>query len=77
MTRQIITMDKIKKCHVVEDGDNAGWCYYESGIAYEAGTLVFDDNSFWYSIVPIESTDTDKPLDAPDKWAWVPFIGIS
>ena len=78
MTRQIITLDKIKKCHVVESGDNAGWFNYESGTAYEAGTLVFDENNVcWCSIVPIESTDTDTPLEAPDKWAWVPFINLS
>ena len=79
MTRQVITLDKIRKCHVVETGDAAGSCTYESETAYEAGTLVFDseNNMFWCSIVPIESTDTDTPLEAPDKWAFVPFFNIS
>lgn len=76
MTRQVITLDKIHKCHVVESGDDAGKFIYEAGVAYEAGTLVFDNvnNMFWCSIVDIEDTDTDTPLDAPDKWAFVPFI---
>lgn len=77
MTRQIITMNKIVKCHVNETGEDAGWFNYESGTAYEAGTLVFDivSNAFWCSIVPIEATDTDTPLEAPDKWAFVPVFG--
>lgn len=76
MTRQVITLDKIHKCHVVETGDAAGSLNYESETAYEAGTLVFDseNNIFWCSIVDIEDTDTDTPLEAPDKWAFVPFI---
>lgn len=79
MTRQVITLDKIHKCHVVESGDDAGSFIYEASTAYEAGTLVFDNvnNMFWCSIVPIEDTDTDSPLDAPDKWAFVPFFNIS
>lgn len=78
MTRQIMTMNNVKKVHVVADGDNAGWFNYESGVAYEPGTLVMDSNNvFWCSIVPIADTDTDAPLDAPDKWAWVPFININ
>ena len=77
MTRQIITLNKITKCHVVADGDSAGWFNYEAGTAYEAGTLVYDSNSnsFWCSIVPIEATDTDTPLEAPSKWAFVPVFG--
>lgn len=76
MTRQVITLDKVRKCHVVESGDDAGSFVYEAQTAYEAGTLVFDsDNSiFWCSIVDIEDTDTDTPIDAPDKWAFVPLI---
>ena len=76
MTRQIITLDKVRKCHVVESGDDAGYFIYEAATAYEAGTLVFDNvnNMFWCSIVDIEDTDTDTPLEAPDKWAFVPFI---
>ena len=76
MTRQVITLDKIRKCHVVESGDNAGSCIYESETAYESGTLVFDsdNNIYWCSIVDIEDTDTDTPLEAPDKWAFVPII---
>lgn len=75
MTRQIMTMNKINKCHVNETGENAGWFSYEASTAYEAGTLVCDSNNvFWCSIVPIEATDTDTPLDAPDKWAFVPII---
>ena len=75
MTRQVITLDKIRKCHVVESGDDAGYFTYETETAYEAGTLVVDaNNMFWCSIVPIEATDTDTPLEAPDKWAFVPFI---
>ena len=79
MTRQVITLDKINKCHVVADGENAGWLTHEVGVAYEAGTLVFDgvSNAFFCSIVPIEATDTDTPLEAPDKWAFVPFINFS
>ena len=72
MTRQVITLDKIKKCHVVESGDSAGYFTYESETAYEAGTLVSYENALWYSIVPIEATDTDTPLEAPEKWAIVP-----
>ena len=76
MTRQIMTMNKITKCHVNETGDNAGWFNYEAGTAYEAGTLVFDSdsNAFWCSIVPISADDTDTPLEAPDKWAFVPVF---
>lgn len=76
MTRQVITLDKVRKCHVVESGDDAGFFIYEAGVAYESGTLVFDNvnNMFWCSIVDIEDTDTDTPLEAPDKWAFVPFI---
>ena len=76
MTRQIMTMNKINKCHVNETGEDAGWFNYEAGTAYEAGTLVFDStsNAFWCSIVPIEATDTDTPLEAPDKWAFVPVL---
>ena len=79
MTRQVITLDKIHKCHVVESGDSAGYPIYEASTAYEAGTLVFDSNSnqFWCSIVPIEDTDTDTPLDAPDKWAFVPYVNFN
>ena len=78
MTRQVITLDKIRKCHVVESGDAAGYFTYESETAYEAGTLVVDENNmFWCSIVDIEATDTDTPLEAPDKWAFVPFINLS
>ena len=76
MTRQVITLDKIRKCHVVESGDDAGSFIYETETEYEAGTLVFDSdhNTFWCSIVPISAEDTDTPLEAPDKWAFVPFI---
>ena len=75
MTRQVITLDKIRKCHVVESGDAAGSFNYETETAYEAGTLVVDaNNMLWCSIVDIEATDTDTPLEAPDKWAFVPFI---
>ena len=45
MTRQIMTMNKITKCHVNETGESAGWFNYEAGTAYEAGTLVFDSVS--------------------------------
>lgn len=75
MTRQVITLDKIHKCHVVETGDAAGYFTYESETAYEAGTLVIDENNMcWCSIVDIEATDTDTPLEAPDKWAFVLLI---
>lgn len=76
MTRQVITLDKVRKCHVVESGDDAGYFTYETETAYEAGTLVYDStaNMFFCSIVDIEDTDTDTPLEAPDKWAFVPFI---
>jgi len=75
MTRQVITLDKIHKCHVVESGDTAGYFTYEAETAYEAGTLVIDENNMcWCSIVDIEATDTDTPLEAPDKWAFVPLI---
>ena len=79
MTRQVISMDKINKMHVVAEGDGAGWFNYESETAYEAGTLVFDqvNNVFWCSIVPIAATDTDTPLEAPAKWAFVPFVNFS
>lgn len=77
MTRQVITLDKIHKCHVVESGDDAGFFTYETETAYEAGTLVIDDNNMcWCSIVDIEATDTDTPLEAPDKWAFVPVINL-
>ena len=67
-----MTMNKITKCHVNETGDDADW------FNYEAGTLVFDpvSNAFWCSIVPIEATDTDTPLEAPDKWAFVPVLNL-
>lgn len=76
MTRQVITLDKIHKCHVVETGDAAGSLNYESETEYESGTLVYDseNNMFWCSIVDIEATDTETPLEAPDKWAFVPLI---
>lgn len=76
MTRQVITLDKIHKCHVIADGESAGWFGYEPLTAYEAGTLVFDgdNNMFWCSIVDISAEDAETPLEAPDKWAFVPFI---
>lgn len=76
MTRQVITLDKIHKCHVIETGDSAGFFGYEAETKYEAGTLVFDsdNNIFWCSIVDISAEDTDTPLEAPEKWAFVPFI---
>ena len=78
MTRQVITLDKIRKCHVVESGDAAGYFVYETETAYEAGTLVIDENNMsWCSIVDIEATDTDTPLEAPDRWAFVPFINLT
>ena len=43
-TRQIIPINKCVKCHVVESGDNAGYCTYEESTAYEAGTVVFYEN---------------------------------
>ena len=36
MTRQVITLDKVRKCHVVESGDAAGTFTYESETEYES-----------------------------------------
>ena len=79
MTMQVIDISLIRKCHVVETGDDAGYPIYETETAYEAGTLVYDSTAgvFWCSIVDIEATDTDTPLDAPDKWAFVPIKTLS
>lgn len=41
MVRQIINVGNVHKCHVVESGDDAGTCTYETETAYEAGTAVF------------------------------------
>lgn len=71
--RQVIPIDKITKCHV--NSTDSG-IIYESETAYEAGTLVYDNTNsvYWCSIKDIEATDTDTPMEAPDKWAFVPII---
>lgn len=69
--RQVISSNNVHKAHVVETGDNAGTCIYETETAYEAGTMVVYEGSLYCSIVDIEATDTDTPLDAADKWAFV------
>ena len=69
MVRQIINVGNVHKCHVVESGDHAGTCVYETETAYEAGTAVFYNGTMFCAIVDIEATDTDTPLDAADKWA--------
>ena len=73
MTRQIINVSNVHKCHVVESGDDAGTCTYETETAYEAGTAVFQNGSMFCSIVDIEATDTDTPdsVDGAAKWALV------
>lgn len=73
MTRQIINVANVHKCHVVESGDNAGSCVYESETAYEAGTAVFANGSMFCAIKDIAATDTDTPdsVDGAAKWALV------
>lgn len=69
--RQVISANNVHKAHVVESGDNSGTCIYEVETAYEAGTMVVYDGTMYCTIVDIEATDTDTPLDAADKWALV------
>lgn len=73
MTRQIINIANVYKCHVVESGDDAGSCVYESETAYEAGTAVVISGTMYCAIVDIEATDTDTPdsVDGAAKWALV------
>ena len=70
-TRQIIPINKCVKCHVVESGDNAGYCTYEESTAYEAGTVVFYENQLYCAVKDIASTDEDTPLTGSSKWALV------
>lgn len=69
MARQIIPIDKVVKCHV---NSNDSSPTYESGVAYAAGTLVNYNGDSYTAIVDIEDSDTDTPLDAPEKWALTP-----
>lgn len=69
MTRQIIPIDKVVKCHVNSDDSSPT---YESGTAYAAGTLVNYNGDSYTAIVDIEDTDSDTPADAPLKWALTP-----
>ena len=69
MTRQIIPIDKVVKCHVNSDDSSPT---YESGTAYAAGTLVNYNGDSYTAIVDIEDSDTDTPADAPLKWAITP-----
>ena len=69
MTRQIIPIDKVVKCHVNTDDSSPT---YESGTAYAAGTLVNYNGDSYTAIVDIEDTDADTPADAPLKWALTP-----
>lgn len=73
MTRQVINIGNVHKCHVVESGDDAGSCVYESETAYKAGTAVYYNNTMYCAIVDIEATDTDTPtdVDGAAKWALV------
>lgn len=73
MTRQIINISNVHKCHVVATGADAGSCVYEAATAYEAGTAVFYNGTMYCAIVDIEATDTDTPadVDGAEKWAVV------
>ena len=73
MTRQIINVANVHKCHVVESGDDAGSCIYEADTVYEAGTVVVISGTMYCAIVDIEATDTDTPdsVNGAEKWALV------
>lgn len=67
--RQITPVEKVVKCHVNSlDGSPV----YESGVAYEAGTLVIYNDMPYVSVVPIEDSDADTPDEAPAKWSITP-----
>ena len=70
-TRQIINSANVHKCHVSTTEESAGSMLYDAETAYEAGTAVSYDGTIFCSIVDIEATDTDTPIEAPDKWALV------
>ena len=69
MTRQIIPVDRVVKCHVnsVDGSTN-----YEASTAYEAGTLVTFNDMPYVAIIDIEDSDTDTPIEAPAKWGLTP-----
>ena len=69
MTRQIIPVDRVVKCHVNSvDGSPS----YESGVAYLAGTLVTYNEEVYTAIKDIADDDTDTPDEAPDRWGITP-----
>lgn len=69
MTRQIIPINDVVKCHVnsVDGSTN-----YETLTAYESGTLVTFNNMPYTAIVDIADDDTDTPDEAPAKWGLTP-----
>ena len=69
--RQIIPINKVNKCHVSTTSGSEGSMLYDASTAYEAGTVVFYDGMLYCAIIDIEDTDTDTPVEAPDKWAIV------
>ena len=69
--RQIIPVNKVHKCHVSTTAGSEGTMLYDASAAYEAGTVVLYDGSLFCAIIDIEDTDTDTPVEAPDKWAYV------
>lgn len=67
-TRQCCSVDRIYKAHV---NTNDSSFAYESGVSYEAGTMVIYNNTFFYAISDIAADDADDPENAPDKWGVV------
>lgn len=67
-TRQCCSIDRIHKAHVNTNDSSPA---YESGVSYEAETMVLYNNTFFYSVTDIAADDTDDPESAPDKWGLI------
>ena len=67
-TRQLIPIDKCVKCHVNSvDGSTD----YESGVAYEAGEVVTEDDKIYLPIQALTSSHIGPPSSEPESWARV------
>ena len=69
-TRQLIPMEKCVKAHI---NSNDGSPAFETNTAYEAGTVVTDDNKIFVSIKDLTASHVgiSVPMDAPEDWGLV------
>lgn len=69
-TRQLMHISKVTKAHI---NSNDGSSDYETNTAYEAGTLVTDNNKIYVSMKALTASQVgiSVPLDKPDMWAQV------